>query len=437
MGLTWESEDMKIKRFIAPDIRQAMRMVREELGGDAVILTNKRVEEGVEIVAAVDYDATILAARDGSGVRAEEARADGRDVRDKANIAERRPNVPAVEPKVPATNAESKAKHPTAVSGVECASKTAIPDPVIAEMRAELERLRRMLEHQLSGLAWGSFARGGSRKVELIERLMRLGLTGTLCRSLGEAEEEGDLEAMWGRALERLVREVPIYDRDLLDDGGVIALVGPTGVGKTTTIAKLAARFALRHGSRNVALVTIDNYRVGAHEQLKIYGRIIDAPVRVAKGAEDLRATLAELADRRLVLIDTTGMSHRDRGLLEQVSTLESCRPARKIFLLLSAASRYSALEEVVSAFRPFGLDGCILTKVDESTCLGGGLSVAIKYRLPVAYLSDGQRVPEDLQPARADRLVERAVETMNRSTEALNEDLVALAFGKELADVH
>jgi flagellar biosynthesis protein FlhF len=391
---------MKIKRFVAPDIRQAMRMVREEQGPDAVILSNKRVEEGVEIVAAIDYDEAMLA-----------------------------PAPAALKPAPAPLRAEAPAAAPAPV---------AMPDPALAAMQAELHRLRRVVEHQLSGLAWGAFVRGEPRRVELIQRLMKLGLNAAHCKAVADAAgADGGIEILWRRALEALARSLPVCERDLLDEGGVVALVGPTGVGKTTTIAKLAARYALRHGSRNVALVTIDNYRVGAHEQLRTYGRLIDVPVRVAEGAEELGAALDELSDRRLVLIDTTGMSQRDSGLVRQAGALESCRTIGKVFLLLSATSRPSALEEVVAAFKGFRPDGCMLTKVDESTCLGGALSVAIKHRLAVAYLSDGQRVPEDLHPARAEGLVARACELMAQSSSLLEEELVALAFGKELADAH
>jgi flagellar biosynthesis protein FlhF len=405
---------MKIKRFVAPDIRQAMRQVREEQGPDAVILSNRRVEGGVEIVAAVDYDETMLADHRVSAARAATAA--------------------AVMP--PASR--SKIDRSTTPSGAapQMPAVPAAPDPVMAEMRAELNRLRRMMEHQLSGLAWGAFVHGEPSRVELAQRLMKLGLTAHHCKEIADESVGNDVETMWSRSLERVAQRLPIYPRDPLEEGGVIALVGPTGVGKTTTVAKLAARHVLRHGNRSVGLVSIDNYRVGAHEQLKTYGRLLDVPVRIAVTGEELGAALDDLADRRLVLIDTTGMSHRDRGLMRQAANLETCRTAHKAFLLLAATSRCSALEEVATAFGAFKPDGCILTKADESTALGGALSVAIRHAMPVAYLSDGQRVPEDLHVARAGALVSRAVDLMTQSAAVLSEDLAAFAFAKELANV-
>ncbi len=406
---------MKIKRFFAPDIRQAMRMVREEQGPDAVILSNNRVNGGVEIVAAIDFDAGLFPVQ--------ETPAPARSERD-SSIAEPEITAPV----------ETENTRPQSASQ---AGNMWSQEPTLIEMRTELNALRRMLEGQLSSLAWGQFARSEPGRVELIQHLMQLGMSAAQSRAIADMAWQKDTgaEEAWNGALAIITRGIPIYGGDIFRDGGIVALVGPTGVGKTTTVAKLAARYALQHGRRNVALVTTDNYRVGAFEQLKTYGRILDIPVRIADGRDELHRVLDDLSDRRLVLIDTMGMSQHDSGLPGQAGLLDKADFAKKVFLLLSATNRYSGLDDVVTSFASFNPDACILTKIDESTCLGGALSIAVKHQLPIAHVSDGQRVPEDLHPARADALVSRAVEIMKQTGSLINEDLMTLSFGKEIAN--
>jgi flagellar biosynthesis protein FlhF len=413
---------MKIKRFFAPDIRQAIRMVREEQGPEAVILSNSRVNGGIEIVAAVDYDETVFRA-----VKSEilgEAKAPEAPAR-----TGRETSAAQVVP--PAARAAAGAE--------EANGNIWSQEPTLLELRAELNRMRLMMENQLSSLAWGNFARREPLAVELIQRLMRFGLTAAQSRRLvdGLGRLSGEIEELWQRALNVLASRIPQYGHDILEDGGVIALVGPTGVGKTTTAAKLAARYAMRHGSRQVALITVDNYRVGAYEQLRTYGRILDVPVKTADSRDELRKVLNDLCDRRLILIDTTGMGQHDSGLLRQAELLDKEHMNKKTLLLLAATTRLSGLEDVVNAFGAFRPDGAILTKLDEATCPGGAVGVAIGHALPLAYYSDGQRVPEDLHAARASTLVEKGVEALKNAESFINEDLIALSFGKEVANAY
>lgn len=422
---------MKIKRFFAPDIRQAIRMVREEQGPDAVILSNSRVNGGVEIVAAVDYDETVFKAVKGEfpgEVRTAEAQT--ASISGRKAGAETPVSRPAADP--------SPVSRPGAPV-LDANGSIWSQEPTLVELRAELNRMRLMMENQLSSLAWGQFARREPAAVELIQRLMCFGLTAAQSRRLvdGLGRLDGDIESLWQRALNVLASCVPLYGDDILNEGGIVALVGPTGVGKTTTAAKLAARYALRHGSRQVALITIDNYRVGAYEQLRTYGRILDVPVRTADSRDELRKVLNDLCDRRLILIDTTGMGQHDSGLQRQAELLDKEHLNKKTLLLLSATTRLSGLEDVADAFGVFRPDGCILTKLDEATCLGGAVSTAISRELPIAFYSDGQRVPEDLHPARAGALLARGVETMKNSESHINEDLIALSFGKEVANAY
>ncbi len=370
---------MKIKRFFAADIREAMRQVREEQGPDAVILSNRPVEGGVEIVAAVDYDESLVS---DLSVTASAAAGD-------------RP---------PAAGGDARR--------VEWSQ-----DPALVQMRAELQTLRGLLEHELSGLAWGELARRHPQRTRLLQLLLGSGFSPVLSQQVAErVPEGGDFAQARRLALGLLARHLPLYEPDLLNHGGVVALLGPTGVGKTTTVAKLAARFALRHGAAQVALVTTDNYRIGAHAQLHTYARVMDVPMRVARDRDELAATLKSLEGRRLILIDTAGMSPRDLRLAEQFTVIRQAGAPIAPLLVLSATTQLQALLETVEVFGRVRPAGCILTKLDEATQLGAVLSAVIQKRLPVAFTSDGQRVPEDLHPARAHGLISRCVALSQRA---------------------
>ena len=375
---------MKIKRYFAPDIRQAIRKVRDEQGPDAVILSNRTVDGGVEIVAAVDYE----------------------------NFVAEFDTAPAATPVAQPPRAERPAEE----------IRVPVPaDDAVNAMGRELKNLRGMLEHQLSGLAWGELGRRHPQRVLLIRRLRELGLSAALAQKIGnEIPEQSDMERVWRQALALFARYLPVTDDDILTHGGVVALVGPTGVGKTTTVAKLAARALLRHGPKSVALITADDQRIGAHEQLKIYGQILDIPVRVARDHRSLQAAISELRAHRLVLIDTAGMSQRDLRLAEQLALVRGGSPAVKLYLVLSANGQIAAIEETVAAFGADRVQGAIITKIDETASLGGVLSVLSAHRLPVAYVSEGQRVPEDLAPARAHNLVVRCVAIMQQTRASL-----------------
>lgn len=397
---------MKIKRYFAPDMRQAIRKVREAQGPDAVILSNRKVKGGVEIIAAIDYDPDNLPGEAAEAPRSEAPAAADRPVAE-----------PAPEP---APGPRRKA--PEVVWD---------EDPALVAMRSEIRELRGLLENQLAHLAWREFSREHPAQAGLLRRLTELGLPRDLCERLIEAVgEQPDAEQAWRRALALLAQSLPVTDDDILDKGGIVALIGSTGVGKTTTVAKLAARFALRHGPRSVALISTDSYRIGAHEQLFTYGRILGVPVQVAGDARELANALKSLPDKRLILIDTAGMSQRDLRLSSQFETLRAAGLPIRSYLVLPASTQTAVLEEAVRAFGEIELAGCILTKVDESASLGGALSVVARHRLPLAYVGDGQRVPEDLHPARAHNLVNRAATLMQQAGQTTDDDTLAERFG-------
>ena len=294
----------------------------------------------------------------------------------------------------------------------------------VAEMVAqsvidEIHSMRGVIEEQLAGLMWSDRQRREPARGQAAKTLLGAGFSAQLVKLLIERmpNQLDYAHAMdWLKAA--LTRNLPVLQNEdaLLERGGVYALMGPTGVGKTTTTAKLAARCVMRYGANRVALLTTDSYRIGAHEQLRIYGKILGVGVHAVKDAADLRLALSELRNKHMVLIDTIGMSQRDRTVSEQVAMLCGTGMPVQRLLLLNATSHGDTLNEVVQAYRSrqategyADLAGCILTKLDEATNIGAVLDTVIRYRLPVHYVSTGQKVPENLYVARKDFLMESA----------------------------
>jgi flagellar biosynthesis protein FlhF len=203
----------------------------------------------------------------------------------------------------------------------------------------------------------------------------------------------------------------------LFDPGGVFAFIGPTGVGKTTAIAKIAARCVLRYGRDQMALMTTDNFRIGAQEQLKVYARILGIPFVAVQESEDFAQKLRALGQRRVVLLDTAGVSQRDIQMLEQSQLLYEGSPALKRLLVMSSTTDLRTLEDVilmhssaVKAKTDRALVGSIITKTDEAAQLAPVLDCLIRHQLPLVFLSNGQRVPEDLSQANTAYLLHRAL---------------------------
>ncbi|ABZ76029.1 GTP-binding signal recognition particle SRP54 G- domain [Shewanella halifaxensis HAW-EB4] len=457
---------MKIKRFLAKDMRSALAQVKETLGSDAVIMSNKKVTGGIEIVAAVDYDEPkpkVAEAKPSAGMftdLAEERVTLGAQ----ANV--RSPNVKAQSRAQPTPAPDSlqallerqqsrisqqtqprsseDLDMPEWAKGLQAQVKK--PEPAKAEftphrapdsfnankqnssaemdaMKQELASIRSLLTHQVSSLMVEQKKRVDPVGAMLESKLLEAEFSPAIAKKLSSLSEHyspAELVASLPRSLANMLDN---QGDDIVRQGGVVAFVGPTGVGKTTTVAKLAARFAAYHGSDQVALITTDHYRIGAFEQLATYGKIMGCPVKQAHDFSELEQILYQFRNRKLVLIDTAGMGQRDQRLFQQLDSLaaNSRLPIRS-YLVMSATGQRRVLEDAVKQFTRIPLSGAVLTKLDESISLAPALSVLIQSGLPLSYVTDGQRVPEDMQVADTLSLANRALAALdNKPTEPIH----------------
>ncbi|MGL5497919.1 MAG: flagellar biosynthesis protein FlhF [Aeromonas sobria] len=455
---------MKIKRFFAKDMRTALAEVKETLGPDAVIMSNKKVTGGVEIVAAVDYQSQVPGPKDApvrrqlndesvniSSAGRQMTRPEPTQAKEQnEHYADTLAALLARQQKLKPGNAATMSSTQSAgLAAANTAPRTlaeqgqwgAAPEPAkpkaraatlgrpaqpapreqeMEGMRKEMASIRKLLEHQISGLMWQEVERREPMRALLIKELKKMGFDDAFADQLaGLIPEDMSIHQAMAQLAEVLTGQLKISEDEILRQGGAVALLGPTGVGKTTTIAKLAARFAMKYGAEQVALITTDNYRIGAHEQLQTYGRIMGCPVRQVRDAEELATALYQFRHRRLVLIDTAGVGQRDIRLTEQLDTLVKNAKVRiRSYLVMSATSQRRVMQEAVDHFRRIPLSGCILTKLDESLNLGEVINVCIQNALPISYITDGQRVPEDIQVANAAQLVGAAMGSLERETE-------------------
>lgn len=478
---------MNVKKFTAATSRDALRKVREALGPDAVILSNRPVDGVVEILALDNDDVAALASPaieepQAPGFQAFDNDFDPEPVFSRAPAAfapaapeprqpapraaapkldsfagqpyvERRA-APAVEPDIPPTYVNRRA--PAQEAGIDMAAMTQMMSAAIASakesaalemsgMMNEIRAMRGLMETQLAELSWNATQQREPQKAAVLREMLAAGFSATLARYLIDkmpaTKDAADALRWIKTVLARNLTTIANED-DLLNRGGVFALVGPTGVGKTTTTAKLAARCVMRHGPDKLALITTDAYRIGGHEQLRIYGKILGVMVHSVKDEADLRIALKELKNKHTVLIDTIGMSQRDQMVTEQVAMLSESGADVKRLLCLNATSTGETLNEVVRAYQGSGLAGCIMTKLDEAASIGNVLDVVIRQKLNLHYISNGQRVPEDLHLADRAMLVDRAFRN-NRHAQAQFGDadlplmMAAAGNDRSLREVH
>ena len=416
---------MQIRRFRAPDMRQAIRKVRDAVGPDAVILSNQRLPTGeIEIVAALDYDGSLPSSMSSKRSNPSSARTDS-SVDPSANYLERierakqqtAPPPKSDEPSYAQSHQASQIKMPPLSDDKEdpaveeaLSVKNSENAKQLLDMERELKNVRAMLEqHQQNDSR--SSEKESSVEVRAREKLKGLGLSEFVVSRLMDDIDLKGREDDWNRLLAHLADYIPIRSSST-ELRGCIAFMGPTGVGKTTTIGKIAAQHVLKHGSEGVVLITTDTYRIAAHEQLRTFGRILNVPVEVVNEYSDLNEVLAKYAHYSLVLVDTAGMNPRDSNLERQLLMMKRARSNLKKLLVLPCTSQRQVLKTVTEVYSQVQLDGCVLSKLDESASLGEAISVVIEEGLPVVFIADGQRIPDDIEPARAHNLISRAVYT-------------------------
>ncbi|MHB1115279.1 flagellar biosynthesis protein FlhF [Sideroxydans sp.] len=402
---------MNARKFIAGSSREALKLVRIELGEDAVILSNRKVAEGVEIVAILGSELSHL-----NETRVVESRASSKPRLDKR--IEQRPAL------------SDRAQNQAATLGAKVLAAetqrvvTQTPSPAVAEVAqepaeqqrllSELKSMHKQMQEQMATLAWGNIQQQDPKRSGLMRDMVNVGFSPALSRRLlDKMPANADLDWV-KRILAHNLRVAGVQD-DVVTRGGVFALVGPTGVGKTTTTAKLAARAVVRYGADKVALVTTDSYRVGAYEQLRIYAKILGVSVHAVRDANDLKLTLSGLKHKHLVLIDTMGVGQRDSRVAEQNRMFDEAGIGR--LLLLNATSAGGTLDDVVKMYGGPGVIGCIPTKLDEAVTLGTVLDVVARHKLAMHYIASGQRVPEDLHEVKLDYLLHRTFKDVGKAS--------------------
>lgn len=506
---------MKAKRFTAPTMKKALELVSQELGKEAVILSNKKVEGGVEVVAALDYQThaediaqekivqqesanpqkqeverqlalqqelenakktTAEIRRETSDRNLERARqeeitrkqalvsksnlnelseiknvltqlqqdlevdhSEQKNIEpikvdrpkkqrvkptstDVFSIADEQPEtVSSISKSHQASNSQSisnsaplEVKQTEIKTGAHTHAENQQDEKLLNQVTNELSELKNWLVSQ-QGDAWNPKRPLTWQQAQIWQRCQDLGIDPIWADELVAGLKQDDaIEKLWNMCLLKMSRELPIAKDNILDKAGIYALVGPTGAGKTTTIGKLAAQYVVKHGAEKVALVTLDNYRIAAHEQLKSFARLMGVGLHVLPPEGDLGQLLHKLRDKQFILIDTAGLSSQDPHFSVQLSMLKSAGHRISNLLTLPLTSQARCLQENYEHFYQVGLDGCLFTKLDECFSLGQALSVAAITKLPISMVADGPHIPDDLHFPDAKKLV-RLAEQMAR----------------------
>ncbi|WP_298927228.1 flagellar biosynthesis protein FlhF [uncultured Ramlibacter sp.] len=457
---------MNVRRFVGRNAREAIAQARGAWGDQAVVLSNRPIPGGVEILAMESAEAPMHSNRaktaqpapkgtaaaveakrpagsvepmstlsfqqfvrerqrlDAQGAEAkaepvaEAVAAPAAAVATKATPARRKPPVEpgrfAAEQLNDEVAQQAQSETGTPASPAFQAGASAFAAVAQAgqgeEMLAELKSMRGMISSQLASLSWFDTVRRNPAQTQLLRLMISNGFSPALARQLVHRLPDGRDEAQSGQwLLDVLAKNLHCADSEsIANKGGVFALVGPTGAGKTTTTAKIAANFAMQHGAASVGLITVDTYRMGASDQLGAFGKILNIPVHMARDSAALVDLLNLFEKKKLVLIDTVGVGQRDRRLTDLFAAL----PAERInrLLVLNASAQAETLEEVVQAYGTGAGGRCVISKLDEAVKCGGVIDVAIRHQLLVEGFANGQRVPEDWHAARAKLLVQKAL---------------------------
>ncbi|MBU3621882.1 flagellar biosynthesis protein FlhF [Polynucleobacter sp. CS-Odin-A6] len=392
---------MTIKKFLAKTPRLALNQVKEELGEDATIISNRSINGWTEILA-----------RGESAVNTD-SQSQKTQKLDETQLAKQLQAKKAQE-MITLLNSKPAQKTISSSSELPEANVTkidAVQSIQIQGVLKEIREMRSQFQVQIDNLSRASLEYS-SNKRDLMSQFLSAGFNLDLAkRVITKLPSDFSAKEATPWAINLLAKNLQVLENEseIMSRQGIFALLGPTGVGKTTTIAKIASRYVLKHGNQGIALVSTDTYRIGGHEQLRIYGKILGVEVFAAKDAQELQQTLDQLKDKKLILIDMAGLSQKDQMVGAQLDMLhEANRDIQKI-ICLNASSTLDTLNNVSKAFASRGLDGCIITKVDEAIGLGGVINVALQNKLKVYYLTNGQRVPEDIAMIDKVALIEEA----------------------------
>lgn len=438
---------MNIKQFFGVNSREALKQVRMELGEDAIILSNRAVEGGNRITALKEEDLDAIVDNVATMEASYRNHTEGFGEDNPSALIsvinkkiegfhsnQAQPFAPSMmEPEVSAPKAQATPTfaQPIAQPAPDTLMQASMLDASqkMTEILNEMRSMRDVFESQLTTIAWSNTQQQYPTKTRILNILLSSGFSAALARmlsekmpaNLDEAKALAWVKAILSKNLDNLPNEM-----GMLDQGGIFALIGPTGVGKTTTTAKLAARYVMKHGTESLGLITTDAYRIGGHEQLRIYGKILGVMVHAVKDEADLKIALNELKNKRTILIDTVGVSQRDTMVTEQIAMLSNTNVRIKKLLCLNATSTGETLTDVIRAYKGKGLDGTIITKLDEAVTIGGVLDVIIRGKLKLYYLANGQRVPEDIHLANKSYLIQKALKigADGRSLQFKNEEL-------------
>lgn len=419
---------MKAKKFFASTMQQALKKVSEQMGPDAVVLANRKVNGGVEVITALDYDPKThgkidfdnyqsaggigdTIQKNGSSLLQAELRAANEKVK-RSSWGEEPDELIGLNERLSNTSIEkSKPAKKKSLFGGRAKSSGRSANDDLGAMKQEILGLKQMLRQQLDEREMADYASYHPLHASALKRLTQLGLSNDVSRSIVDRiSEMHDEQSIWREALTLLAEELPIAKNDLLDRGGLYVFYGPSGSGKTTSIAKLAAKYALRHGSEGIVLISTDGQRIGAHEQLRTLGRILNVPVRVVDKKHSLEQLLNTVRNKPLVIIDTPGVDPAGSSVHQQLRAIQQNTDAMKSLLTIPSTAQKSVINRVVQSYQDFKLTGCILTKLDEGGLLGDVLDVMIRNLMPVAYISNGVRIPDDIESANAGNLISKAV---------------------------
>jgi flagellar biosynthesis protein FlhF len=410
---------MNIKRFFGKNSKLALAQVREALGDDAVILSNRTVKGGNEIMAFSEAEMDSIVSSNDTEVTldadaVEDSRTSTLEALFKKRMQAENANIQSKSNFNEDVAKESK-NDMVEASLAQSKAQAKEVNAQIASMMSEIRNMRTIIESQLAEISWGATQQREPVKSKILSAMLTAGFSPGLSKQLVDNLPEKQTEAdskKWVQSVLLKNLDTMTKEEEMLDKGGIFAIVGPTGVGKTTTTAKLAARFVMKHGTENIGLITTDSYRIGGHEQLRIYGKILGVMVHSVKDEADLKLALNELKNKHTILIDTVGVGQRDKMVSEQIAMLSNKKLNIKKLLCLNATNTGDTLIDVVKAYKGQGLSGCIMTKIDEAITLGNVLDVMIREKLKLHYVTNGQRVPEDLHLPHKQQLVHR---TFNR----------------------